>query len=165
EVDTQGDAFFVAFPHARDAILAAVDAQRALAEHEWPDGTDVRVRMGIHTGQAAVADRGYLGLSVHRAARIGAAAHGGQVLVSQTAVSLLEDEEEELPEIRLHDLGPQLLKDLERPVRLYQVEAPGLRRDLPTVRTAARSRRRWWALAATAAALASAAMLARLLAH
>jgi YVTN family beta-propeller protein len=164
EVDTQGDSFFVAFPSARDAILAAVGAQRVLAEHEWPNGAEVRVRMGIHTGQAAVAEERYLGLSVHRAARIGAAAHGGQVLASQTTVNLLEDEEQELPEIRLRDLGPQPLKDLDRPVRLYQVEAPGLRRDFPKVRTAERDRRRWWLLGAAAAATASIAIVAALLA-
>jgi class 3 adenylate cyclase len=76
EVDTQGDSFFVAFGSARDALLAAVEGQLATLSHEWPDGVQVKVRVGIHTGQAAVSDGRYTGLAVHRAARIGAAAHG-----------------------------------------------------------------------------------------
>jgi YVTN family beta-propeller protein len=136
-VDTQGDSFFVAFASGREAVLAAVEAQRSLAEHEWPEGTDVRVRMGIHTGQAAASEERYHGLAVHRAARISAAGHGGQVLVSQTTHNLLEDEEHELPGIDLRDLGEQRLKDLDRPVRLFQVNAPGLRTDFPPLRTEA----------------------------
>jgi DNA-binding SARP family transcriptional activator len=134
EVDTQGDSFFVAFHTARDAVLAAVAAQRALAEQEWPDGTEIRVRMGIHTGQAAISENRYLGLSVHRAARIGAAGHGGQILLSQATQTLLEDEEEDLADVILEDLGSHRLKDLDRPVRLYQAVAPGLRRDFPALR-------------------------------
>ncbi len=136
EVDTQGDAFFVAFARARDAVLAAVEAQLALFEHEWPDGAPVRVRMGIHTGQAAAADGRYTGLAVHRAARICAAGHGGQVLVSQATQTLIEDEEEDL-HVVLRDLGEQRLKDLDRPVRLYQVTAPGLPTTFPPPRAAA----------------------------
>jgi DNA-binding SARP family transcriptional activator/ABC-type branched-subunit amino acid transport system substrate-binding protein/streptogramin lyase len=134
EIDTQGDSFFVAFQHARNAVMAAVAAQRALAEHDWPGDTQIRVRMGIHTGQAEVAEDRYLGLSVHRAARIGAAGHGGQVLVSQTTQNLLEDEEEDLPDVELEDLGIHRLKDLDRPVHLYQAVAPGLRSDFPPLR-------------------------------
>ena len=89
EIDTQGDAFFVAFRKARDAALAAVDAQRGLAEHAWPDGAELRVRMGMHTGEPSVGDEGYHGLGVHRAARIMAAGHGGQVLLSQATCSVL----------------------------------------------------------------------------
>jgi class 3 adenylate cyclase/streptogramin lyase len=136
EIDTQGDSFFVAFPRARDAVLAALAAQRALAEQPWPEGSDVRVRMGIHTGGAAVAGDRYLGLAVHRAARICSVAHGGQVLVSHTTQTLLEDEEEELDGAALRDLGPQRLKDLNRPVRLYQLVAPDLPADFPPLRTA-----------------------------
>src|SRR5207302_119093 len=84
EIDTQGDSFFVAFRSASDAVSAAVDAQRAFAAHAWPDGVEVRVRMGIHTGEAAATGERYLGLSVHRAARVGATAHGGQVLLSSS---------------------------------------------------------------------------------
>ncbi|MEP6892984.1 MAG: adenylate/guanylate cyclase domain-containing protein, partial [Gaiellaceae bacterium] len=82
EIDTQGDAFFVAFRRARDAALAAVAAQRALGTDTWSDGVELRVRMGIHTGEPAVTEERYHGLGVHRAARIMAAGHGGQILVS-----------------------------------------------------------------------------------
>src|SRR5215210_3507388 len=139
EVDTQGDAFFVAFANARDAVLAAVDAQRALRDHPWPDGVNVRVRIGIHTGQAAPVDGRYAGVAVHRAARISAAGHGGQILVSQTAHNLLEDEEEEIPGVELRDLGQQRLKDLDRPVHVYQVAAEGLEQEFPPLRTDAPS--------------------------
>ncbi len=131
EIDTHGDAFFVAFGTARDAVLAAADGQRALAEHVWPEGAELRVRMGIHSGQAALSEDRYLGLAVHRAARICAVAHGGQVLLSQTTVNLLEDEEEELPGVELRDLGEQRLKDLDRPVRLSQLVVEGLPSEFP----------------------------------
>jgi DNA-binding SARP family transcriptional activator/streptogramin lyase len=135
EIDTQGDSFFVAFPRARDSVLAALAAQRAVAAQAWPEGVDVRVRMGIHTGGAAVAGDRYLGLAVHRASRICGVAHGGQVLVSQTTQTLLEDEEDELDGATLRDLGPQRLKDLNRPVRLYQLVAPDLPTEFPALRT------------------------------
>lgn len=134
EIDTQGDSFFFVFPRARAAVLAAANAQRALAAHQWPDGRAVRVRMGIHTGEAAPVDGRYVGVAVHRAARISAIAHGGQVLLSQTSRNLLEDEEE-LP-LDLRDLGEQRLKDFERPVRVYQLEIPGLQERFPPLRTA-----------------------------
>jgi len=137
EVDTQGDAFFAAFASARDAVLAALEAQRVLSDHAWSDGTRVRVRIGIHTGQAMPVGGRYTGVAVHRAARISAAAHGGQVLVSQTTHNLLEDEEEDLPGIALRDLGTHELKDLDRPVHVYQVEAEGLEREFPPLRTEA----------------------------
>jgi class 3 adenylate cyclase len=120
EVDTQGDAFFVAFTSARQAVLCALDVQRALAGHEWPSGASVRVRMGIHTGQAAPVEGAYTGLAVHRAARICAAARGGQVLVSQATQTLIEDEEEQ-PGFALTEVGERRLKDLDRPVRLYEL--------------------------------------------
>jgi YVTN family beta-propeller protein len=133
EVDTQGDSFFVAFASARNALLAAVEGQLALAAQQWPDGVEIKVRMGLHTGQAVASDGRYTGLAVHRAARIGAAGHGGQILVSQATQTLLEDEEEDL-HIFLTDLGEQRLKDLDRPVRLYQAAADGLRTEFPPVR-------------------------------
>lgn len=133
EVDTQGDSFFVAFASARDAVLAAVEGQLALQAHDWPEGVEIRVRMGLHTGQAVAADGRYTGLAVHRAARIGAAGHGGQILVSQATQTLLEDEEEDL-HVHLRDLGEQSLKDLARPVRLYQAAADGLAESFPPVR-------------------------------
>jgi DNA-binding NarL/FixJ family response regulator/class 3 adenylate cyclase len=125
EVDTQGDAFFVAFASAKQAVLCAVEIQRALACHEWPAGAAVRARIGVHTGQAVPAEGAYSGLAVHRAARICAAACGGQVLVSQATQMIIEDEEEE-PGFTLVDLGERTLKDLDRPVRLFQLAAPGL---------------------------------------
>src|ERR671937_711593 len=136
EIDTQGDSFFVAFASARDAVLAAVEGQLALASHPWPEGARVKVRMGLHTGQATATDGRYTGLAVHRAARICAAGHGGQVLVSQATQTLLEDEEEDL-HVFLRDLGEQRLKDLERPVRLYQAGADGLPVSFPPLRAAA----------------------------
>ena len=138
EVDTQGDSFFVAFSSARDGLLAAVDAQLALAAHSWPDGSQIKVRMGLHTGQAIASAGRYTGLAVHRAARIGAAGHGGQILVSQATQTLLEDEEEDL-HIFLRDLGEQRLKDLDRPVRLYQAATDGLLDNFPPIRTGAES--------------------------
>jgi class 3 adenylate cyclase/tetratricopeptide (TPR) repeat protein len=120
EIDTQGDAFFVVFASARQAVLCALEVQRALAGHEWPSGASVRVRMGIHTGHATPVDGAYTGLAVHRAARICAAARGGQVLVSQATQTLIEDEEEELG-FTLTELGERRLKDLDRPVRLFEL--------------------------------------------
>src|SRR5512133_2338624 len=110
EVDTQGDAFFFVFPTPRDAVLAAVAGTRAVASHHWPEGAKVRVRIGIHTGGAAVADNRYHGIAVHRASRISSAAHGGQILVSQTTHSLIDDEEEQLPGIDFRDLGMHKFK-------------------------------------------------------
>jgi YVTN family beta-propeller protein len=133
EIDTQGDSFFVAFASARDALLAAVEGQVALSAHAWPDGAQVKVRMGLHTGQALAAEGRYTGLAVHRAARICAAAHGGQILASQATQTLLEDEEEDL-HVELRDLGEQRLKDLDRPVRLYQAAADGLSASFPPLR-------------------------------
>jgi predicted ATPase/class 3 adenylate cyclase/DNA-binding CsgD family transcriptional regulator len=126
EVDAQGDAFFVAFGSAKQAVLCALEIQRALADHPWPAGAEVRVRIGIHTGQAVPAGVGYTGLAVHRAARICAAAAGGQVLVSQATQALVEDEEEEELGFALVDVGEHRLKDLDRPARLFQLSAPGL---------------------------------------
>jgi class 3 adenylate cyclase/DNA-binding CsgD family transcriptional regulator len=120
EVDAQGDAFFVAFTGAKQAVLCALDVQRALAGHEWPSGAPVRVRMGIHTGHAVPAEGAYTGLAVHRAARICAVARGGQVLISQATHTLIEDEEEELG-FTLVEVGERRLKDLNRPVRLFEL--------------------------------------------
>jgi class 3 adenylate cyclase len=131
EVDNQGDSFLFAFPRADEAVKAAIDAQRALAMHEWPEASDVRVRMGIHTAEPTASDEGYYGLGVHRAARIMAAAHGGQILASLSASSVLEDAE--LEGTHLRELGEYWLKDLDRPERLYQVEAIGLQKVFPSV--------------------------------
>ena len=140
EVDTQGDAFFFAFARARDAVRAAADAQRSLADHDWPEGLPLRARIGLHTGEASVANGRYVGLSVHRAARVCGAAAGGQVLVSQTSASVLEDEE--LGELRLRALGRRALKDFERPVQLHQLDVPGLPSKFQRRRGARRPLRR-----------------------
>ena len=134
EIDTQGDSFFVAFRRAKEAVAAAVDGQRRLAQHEWPDGAELRVRMGLHTGEPAAAGERYVGLGVHRAARISAAGHGGQVLVSQATRELLRDDP--LPDVSLRDLGEHQLKDLDEPERLYQLVAPGLGETFPPLKTA-----------------------------
>ena len=122
EVDTQGDALFVAFPRAKDAVLAASAAQVALTRERWSGGAAVRVRMGIHTGEATLSEDNYVGLAVHRGARICAHAHGGQVLLSQATAAVLEDEHLEL--LRLGDLGPAELKDFDAPVHLYEIHLP-----------------------------------------
>jgi serine/threonine-protein kinase len=121
EVDTQGESTFVVFRTATEAVLAAIAAQSALAARSWPEGAEVRVRIGIHTGKASLAGERYFGLAVHRASRICGFGRGGQTVVSETTRALLEDEEEELPGITLRDLGPHTLKDFERPVRLYEL--------------------------------------------
>src|SRR5579862_8000554 len=122
EIDTQGDAFFFSFPRARDAVGAAVDAQRALREHEWPEGHVLRVRMGLHTGEPHMGEEGYLGLDVVRAARISAAGHGGQILISETTRALLGNQ---LPEgVAVHDLGQQHLKDVQHE-HIYELTIDG----------------------------------------
>ena len=140
EIDTQGDSFFVVFTKARDAVLAAVAGQRALQAHEWPEGVAVRVRMGIHTGEASVSGDRYHGLAIHRAKRICDAGHGGQILVSQTSQHLLEDQEEPLPGCELLDLGRRALKDFDRPVGIFQLVARDLDKEFPPLRTAADAR-------------------------
>jgi DNA-binding NarL/FixJ family response regulator/class 3 adenylate cyclase len=135
EINTQGDSFFIAFRRPKEAVAAAVDAQRAVARHPWPEDAEMRVRIGIHTGEATVTGDRYVGLAVHRAARICAAGHGGQVLLSQTTQALLE-EEEELGELDFADLGPRSLKDFDRPIRIYQLLAPGLPGEFPELRSA-----------------------------
>lgn len=121
EVDTQGDAFFVAFARASNAVAAAVDGQRALA-----DGP-IRVRMGLHTGEPQLTAEGYVGLDVHKGARIAAVGHGGQVLLSQTTRGLVD--------ASVRDLGAHRLKDLSAPERIYQLEIEGLPCDFPLLKT------------------------------
>jgi class 3 adenylate cyclase len=121
EVDRQGDAFFSVFPTARNALAAGAAAQRALDSYRWPQGADLRVRMGIHTGEPSVGGEGYLGVDVVRAARICSAASGGQVLVSETTRALVGG-------ASLEDVGEHQLKDMEHPERLYQLVIPGLER-------------------------------------
>jgi class 3 adenylate cyclase len=133
EVDTQGDAFFVAFARAIDAVSAALAAQRALTSHAFPDGVTVRVRMGLHTGEPSRTAEGYMGLDVHRAARIMAVGHGGQVLLSQTTRDLVEHS---LPEgVSVRDLGEHRLKDLQPSTHLFQLVITGLPAHFPPLQT------------------------------
>src|SRR6266581_1163936 len=133
EVDTQGDAFFVAFARASDAVEASVAAQRALASHVWPDGVVVRVRMGMHTGEPTLSSEGYTGLDVHHAARLMSAGHGGQVLLSQTTRDLVEHD---LPTgVSLRDLGAHRLKDLQQKSHLSQLVIADFPADFPPLKT------------------------------
>lgn len=133
EVDTQGDAFFVAFARATDAILAAVMIQRALLTHPWPTDGVVRVRIGLHTGEPLLTSDGYIGVDVHHAARIMSAGNGGQILLSQTTRQLVE---QHLPEgTFLQDLGEHRLKDLQRPSHLFQLSVAGWPDDFPPLKT------------------------------
>jgi len=132
EVDQRGEEFFVAFPGARDALIAAIDAQRRVALIH-PDAPSIRIRIGLHTGEPISTESGYVGIDVHRAARICAAGHGGQILVSQRTSDLLR--EDLPPEIDLVDVREHRLKDLQQPEQLYQVSAPDLQDSFPPLRT------------------------------
>ena len=158
EVDTQGDSFFIAFPRGKDALAAAVAAQRDLHTHAWPEGVEVKVRMGLHTGEPKVGEQRYVGMGVHKAARIGAAGHGGQVLLSATTRELVEDE---LPSgVTIRDLGERRLKDVERPERLSQLVIEGLPSEFDALKTIdvelARRRRRMYVGSALIGVLAAA---------
>ena len=135
---TEGDAVFAVFHRAGAALAAASDLQHTLLEHPWPGGRQVRVRAGIHSGEVTVADGDYVGLPIHEVARISAAAHGGQVIVSATTRALASDSPP--AGIELRDLGEHRLKDVAQPVRLYQLVGEGLPHRFPPPRTlAARS--------------------------
>ena len=133
ELRTEGDSFFAVFESAVDACGAAATAQAAFGEHEWPEGVTLRVRVGLHTGEAPLVGNEYIGLDVHHAARVAASAHGGQVVISETTRALVE---EHLPDgLSLRDLGTHRLKDLARPERLYQLVIRGVRDSFPPLRT------------------------------
>ena len=129
EVSTAGDACFVAFPSATNAVAAAAEAQQALAGHRWPEDAEIRVRIGIHTGEPQLIGRNYAGLDVHKAARVMAAGHGGQVLISRATQSLLA------PDVGVIDLGEHRLKDLLGPEHLYQLRITGLPVEFPALKT------------------------------
>ncbi len=132
EVGTEGDSFFVAFPSAPAAVAAAVEAQRALAAEAWPPDAEIRVRIGMHTGEATLSAKTYAGLHVHRASRIASVARGGQVLLSGATRALLD----QLPDgVGLRDLGDHRLKDLEHPERIWQLVIQGLPSDFPAIRS------------------------------
>jgi DNA-binding NarL/FixJ family response regulator/class 3 adenylate cyclase len=131
-IDQRGDEFFVVFPKARDAANAVVAAQRAFAEHDWPSGADLRVRMGMHTGEPNLRDGTYVGLDVHRAARICQAGSGGQILLSARAREELDAGHE------LEDLGDHQLPGIDEPERLFQLNGAGLPTQFPPLSTARR---------------------------
>ncbi|MGH2406477.1 MAG: adenylate/guanylate cyclase domain-containing protein [Candidatus Limnocylindrales bacterium] len=134
EIKTEGDSFFVVFRSAPAAVAATVAAQRGLAAHTWPADAPVRVRMGLHTGEGVlVPDGDYVGIDVHRAARVAAAGHGGQVLVSSTTRGLVDSSL--APDVSIRDLGEHRLKDLSRPEQIGQLVIAGLPDQFPPLKT------------------------------
>lgn len=140
EIDFRADDFFAEFERAGDALAGAAAIQRGLRERGWPDGVDVRVRIGIHSGQPTLTDAGYIGLAVHTAARVCAAAHGGQILVSGATRGAVERPASS--GLRFRDLGRHRLRGLADPEPLFQVMAKGLRASFPFPRTGGHSRRK-----------------------
>ena len=133
EVNTQGDGFFAVFASPSACVRAAIEIQRALGAHRWPAGERVRVRMGVHAGEASERTTGLVGLEVHRVNRVAAIAHGGQILVSTAAAALVQDS---LPAgATLRDLGFHRLKDLGRPEHIFQLEAEGIEAEFSPPRS------------------------------
>ena len=132
-VSTEGDSFFAVFPSAPAALRAAVEAQLALERHPWADDARIRVRMGLHTCEGRIGAGSYVGVDVHRGARIGAAGHGGQVLLSASTAQLAERALP--PEVSLIDLGEHRLKDLLQPERIFGVGHPSLAAEFPPLKT------------------------------
>ena len=131
EIDTQGDAFFYSFVRAREAVAAATEVTRAHVKASWPGGVEVRVRLGLHTGEPAVGDEGYTGLDVVRAARIAAVGGGGQVLLSDSTRSIVSGS---LPDgVELRALGERLLKDIDRPETLWELVIDGMSQPMPDI--------------------------------
>jgi YVTN family beta-propeller protein len=162
EIDTQGDSFFYAFPRAKAAVDAAVDAQRTfVAAHDWPPDGQVRVRMGISTGEAAVDGGRYVGFAVVRAARISAAGHGGQILLSSSTRDVVESDLGQGLAIR--DLGERRLKDFDRPERISQLVIEGLQSEFGQLKTLdvelKKKRRRLYAGAALIGVLVAAVVI------
>jgi class 3 adenylate cyclase len=132
EIDNQGDAFFFSFQRAKDAVAGAVAAQRELATHSWPEGVDVRIRMGLHTGEPTVGEEGYLGMDVVRAARICSAGHGGQILLSETTRALVGNN---VPDgVAIRDLGEAHLKDVQHE-RIYELALEDRPSEFPPLKT------------------------------
>lgn len=128
EIDTQGDAFFFAFVRARDAVAAAAEVQRAHAAHSWPEGAEVLMRVGLHTGEPTLGEEGYLGLDVVRAARLCGVCRGGQVLLSETTRALVGSTLP--PGVALFPIGERHLKDIDEPERVYELEIEGVEQGL-----------------------------------
>jgi predicted ATPase/class 3 adenylate cyclase len=132
EMGTEGDSFFLVFASAVEAAAACADAQRALAAYSWPPDASPQVRMGLHTGEPARHEDGYIGMDIHRAARIAASAHGGQIVMSDATRQLTAGR---LPGTGLADLGWHRLKDIAEPEHLYQLLIPGLRAEFPPLKS------------------------------
>ncbi|MGZ9166301.1 MAG: nSTAND1 domain-containing NTPase, partial [Anaerolineales bacterium] len=133
EMDTQGDAFFITFARALDAAQCAIEVQREFDRHSWPLNEPVRVRIGLHTGEPLMGSTGYIGMDVHRAARIGNVGHGGQVLLSQTTRELVVQDLP--PGMSIRELGEHRLKDMKYPIPIYQLMIEGLPAEFPPLRT------------------------------
>ncbi|HYM66393.1 MAG TPA: adenylate/guanylate cyclase domain-containing protein, partial [Patescibacteria group bacterium] len=133
ELRTEGDSFFCVFASALDACSAAAAAQRALTQHQWPEGGQIRVRVGLHTGEAPLMGNEYIGLDVHHAARVAGAAHGGQILLSEATRALVSGSLP--PGLALRDLGTHRLKDLAKPEHLFQLVVEGVPDAFPALRT------------------------------
>jgi class 3 adenylate cyclase len=133
EMGTEGDSFFVVFGSAGDAVACAASAQRALAGHDWPEGEVVRVRIGLHSGQPARHEDGYVGMDVHRAARIAATAHGGQVVLSEATLRPAGPRLQ--AGVSARDLGFHRLKDISEPEHIWQLAGPGLREEFPPLKS------------------------------
>jgi predicted ATPase/class 3 adenylate cyclase len=133
ELRTEGDSFFIVFGSALQACKGAAAVQRMLTEHPWPKDSRLRIRIGLHTGEATLVGNEYLGLDVHRAARVANAAHGGQVLLSETTRALVDSALP--PDLTLKDLGAHRLKDLARPEHLFQLTIDGCPAEFPPLRT------------------------------
>jgi DNA-binding NarL/FixJ family response regulator/class 3 adenylate cyclase len=127
EIDCRGDEFFLAFTRPNDAVATAIAIQRDHDSYSWPAAHRVRVRMGIHTGEPAVEDDDYVGIDVHRVARLCSAGHGGQVLLSEATLEALEDADVE-------DLGEHELKGLAQPERIFQLVRTDAENDFPPLR-------------------------------
>jgi class 3 adenylate cyclase len=134
EVSARGDDFFAAFARAPAALEAALAVQRGMRDADWPDGTDVRLRIGLHRGRPALTDTGYVGLSVHAAARICFAAHGGQIILSSAVRAAVVDSLAD--DVALRRLGSWRFRGLPDPIELFQVEAPDLPSEFPPLRSA-----------------------------
>ncbi|BCM94385.1 putative HTH-type transcriptional regulator [Abditibacteriota bacterium] len=132
EVDTEGDSFFAVFRSVKNAVAAVVQAQRELYDFDWPSGHPLRVRMGLHCGEPTPTDEGYVGVDLHRCARLMSAGHGGQVLLSGAAAALVGDL---LPGSELRDMGEYRLKDLPRPEHIFGLCIDGLPTEFPPLRT------------------------------
>jgi class 3 adenylate cyclase len=131
EIDTQGDAFFYSFVRAREAVAAVIEVTRAHVKASWPGGVEVRMRLGLHTGEPAVGDEGYTGLDVVRASRIAAIGGGGQVLLSDSTRSIVAGS---LPEgVELRTIGERRLKDIDRPETLWELVIDGVAVPTPAI--------------------------------